>query len=187
VRIHALLVRKIRTEEEKNSEILIVSIYCERARELGWQYTKRILPAFVIPWCNITLENVLRYVWQHPRGEEIDYEQASYLLGSYDNRTIGRHIETAWVMIGEAKLRASERLAGGGSSPRPKEEQRAPGEWQELGMLLGACANDGEPPAVEPIVVIHIVYVEFGSRRAFPEVRASLNRDGVCPAGCDTS
>ena len=114
VRVHAVLGRKIRTEEEENTEILIVSIYCERAHEGGRQYTKRILPVFVIPGCNITLENVLRYVSQHSESEGIDYEEASYLLGSYDNRTIRRHVEAAWLMIAEVNRRASARPAGQG-------------------------------------------------------------------------
>ena len=111
VRVHAVLVRKIRTEEERNTEILIVSIYCERAREAGRQYTKRILPVFVIPGCNITLENVLLYLRRHTEGEQIDYEEAAYLLGSYDNRTIRRHVEAARLMIAEVSRRAPWRPA----------------------------------------------------------------------------
>ena len=156
VRVHAVLGRKIRTEEERNTEILIVSIYCERARECGRQYTKRILPVFVIPGCNITLENVLLYLRRHAEGETIDYEEASYLFGSYDNRTIRRHIETAWLMIAEVSRRASARPA-------------------DLGV------------AAEPIVVIHMVYVEFAGGAILRKAGSSLNRDGPAPAICDTS
>lgn len=157
VRVHAVLVRKIRTEEEENTEILIVSIYCRRARESGRQYTKRILPVFVIPGCNITLENVLLYLRRHAEGEKIDYEEASYLLGSYDNRTIRRHVEAARLMIAEVR-------------------RRAPGRPACLGV------------AAEPIVVIHMVYVEFADSGAIlPQAGASLNRDGPAPAIRDTS
>jgi hypothetical protein len=156
VRIHAVLGRKIRTEEEKNTEILIVSIYCERARARGRQYTKRILPVFVIPGCNITLENVLLYLGRHAEGEAIDYEEASYLLGSYDNRTIRRHVEAAWVMIGEVEQRASARPAS---------------------LRLAA----------EPIVVIHMMYVEFAGGAILRRAGSSLNRDGLAAATCDTS
>ena len=120
------------------------------------KYTKRILPVFVIPGCNITLENVLLYLRRHAEGETIDYEEASYLFGSYDNRTIRRHIETAWLMIAEVSRRASARPA-------------------DLGV------------AAEPIVVIHMVYVEFAGGAILRKAGSSLNRDGPAPATCDTS
>ncbi len=66
LRVHAKLVRKIRTGDEKNTVILIISIYCIIAEKRGLQYTKRILPPFVIPECNIILEYVLKYIALYP-------------------------------------------------------------------------------------------------------------------------
>ena len=192
MRIHALLARKIRTGEEENTEILVVSIYCERARNGGGQYTKRILPAFVIPRCNITLENVLCYVSQHTESEEIDYEEASYFLGSYDSRTIRRHIQGAWRIIGELRLRLSKRLTDLGSSAGPTEAEAPFGAWQQLGVLLERFSKvaggdaDGEAGALEPILAIHLVYVELGSGRV-PEAGTTLSRDGGPPVPRDTS
>jgi hypothetical protein len=108
LRIHVVVARKVRTEEERNTQILIVGIYCGRARRRGAPYTRRILPAFVIPRCTITLENVLHYVLEHPEEGKIDYDEASYLLGSYDSRTIRKHIEGAWGMLREARGCPSE-------------------------------------------------------------------------------
>jgi len=171
LRIHALLVRKIRTREEQNTEILIVSIYCLLARKQGKQYTKRILPPFVIFRCVIILENVLRYVSKHSESERIDYEEASYLLGSYDDRTIRKHIETAWRMIREAKLDLSRLLAGLGMSAGLSEAETPLSEWQQIeqrsvqGSKEAGHTPDTESCAFEPIVVIHAAYERLGRGR----------------------
>ena len=55
----------------KNHRILILSLMCAEARRQGTQYTKRMLPWFVIPECNIRLDlvlNLLKLVERHPRG-----------------------------------------------------------------------------------------------------------------------
>jgi len=146
-----LLVRKIRSGEEENSEIVIVSIYCVRARRNGRQYTRRILPPFVIRGCLITLENVLRYVSRHCGQERIDYQEASYLLGTYDNRTIAKHIKTARTMIRQASVEVLSRLSSlGMPAGEAPEADLTLGDWSRLESLLGAAG--------EPIVVIHAAY-----------------------------
>lgn len=193
VRIHALLVRKIRTGEEENTEILIVSIYCDRARKRGRQYTKRIHPAFVIPRCTITLENVLRYVSKHTEGEMIDYDEASYLLGSYDSRTIRKHIQAAWRMLRKAKSRLSKRSPGLRSPRAAQEAESVISEWQQVELLLKEASTatgrttEQRADALEPIVVIHAMYVRFGSGRVRRGATAALGRACPAPAGCDTS
>lgn len=98
--------RKIRTGEEKNSEIKSFSIYCENAKKEGKQYTKRMLPFFVTPECNIMLIAVLKYIQLYPDGT-INYDQASIILGTFDNRTIQKHIILGWMMI---RMTISEQL-----------------------------------------------------------------------------
>ena len=155
LRIHGLLARKIRSGEEENSEILIVSIYCAQSRRNGRQYTRRILPPFVIRGCLITLENVLRYVSRHGGQEKIDYQEASYLLGTYDNRTIAKHINTARAMIRQASLEVLSRLSSPGvPAEEAPEAELTLGDWSRLESLLGAGSN----AAGEPIVVIHAAY-----------------------------
>jgi hypothetical protein len=138
----------------------------------------------VIPGCNITLENVLLYVGRHTEGEEIDYEEASYLLGSYDNRTIRRHIEAAWLMIDEARRRDyGDAAAGGGTVGSEADSNRRPAARESA-----RDDFDGPVPALEPMVVIHMVYVELAAAGAIlPQASSSLNRDGPAPAICDTS
>ena len=63
-----------------------------------------MLPVFVIPECNITLEKVLRYIARYPAEGSINYEEAGIILGTYDNRTILKHILLAWHMIRKANL-----------------------------------------------------------------------------------
>ena len=103
LRVHAILIRKIRTDEEINTDIFIFSIYCIRAKKRGWQYTKRILPPFVIPECNIMLVNVWDYIVGYPN-DVIHYEEAGIILGTLDNRTIRRHIQLVWQMIGDTNV-----------------------------------------------------------------------------------
>lgn len=131
MRVHAILVRKIRTKEEENTEILIISIYCIRAKKRGWQYTKRILPPFVIPECNIILEYVLRYIALYPDGS-INYEEAGFILCTYDNRTIRRHILLAWHVIRKTSLHLSEFLSALPSYAQVPEPKVAPRVYLSL-------------------------------------------------------
>ena len=62
------------------------------------QYTKRILPPFVIPECNISFTRVLAYITKYPDGT-INYDDAAYILGTYDKRTIKKHIQRALKII----------------------------------------------------------------------------------------
>ena len=122
--------RKIRTGEEENIEICIFSIFCIRAKKQGLQYTKRIQPPFLIPECNISLENVLRYIRLHP-DESLLYEEADFILGTHDNRTIRRHISVAWQIIKTAGLHISELLSALPSYARVPE-LKGPGRTRFL-------------------------------------------------------
>ena len=91
--IHDYVGRLIRNRlTHENEEIVICVIICHRARREGRQYTKRMLPPFVIPECNITLENVLRMHADMP-DKPIDYDLASGLLGTIFEATIRRHYQ----------------------------------------------------------------------------------------------
>lgn len=78
--------------------ITIFSIYCIRAKKQGKQYTKRILPLFVIPECNISFENILKYISTYPNGT-INYDEAGHILGTYEQRTINKHIKRGWKIV----------------------------------------------------------------------------------------
>ena len=45
----------MRCADGRNHELVIVSLICQEAKQQHKQYTKRMLPWFVIPECNIRL------------------------------------------------------------------------------------------------------------------------------------
>ena len=59
-RIHAWCERLVRCSDGRNHELGIVSLICAEAKRQGKQYTKRMLPWFVIPECNIRLDLVVK-------------------------------------------------------------------------------------------------------------------------------
>ena len=90
-RFHGYVWRLVRSSETcTNKLILICVIICFAAKGAGKQYTKRILPPFVTPECNITLENTVRMVEAMPTGQ-INYDLAGELLGTVCAKTIRRH------------------------------------------------------------------------------------------------
>ena len=61
----------MRCADGRNHELVIVSLICQEAKQQHKQYTKRMLPWFVIPECNIRLDlvlNLLKLVERHPSG-----------------------------------------------------------------------------------------------------------------------
>ena len=110
LRIHVYLPRFILDRDEHYVEITIFAIYCVRAKKQGKQYTKRILPPFVIPECNISFTNVLTYIHTHPDGT-VNYDDAAHILGTYDERTIKKHIKLGWKIIQKTIIQSLEFLA----------------------------------------------------------------------------
>jgi hypothetical protein len=112
VRIHAYLIRKLRNSETwKNEQITVLAIFCGRAKKRGDQYTKRILPGFVTPECNIMLWNVMEYVADYPE-ERINYTKAQMNLGAKDRRTIRKHILLGRQIMEETNLELTQALSG---------------------------------------------------------------------------
>ena len=192
LRVHAKLIRKIRTEEDKNTDILIISIYCTRAKEKGLQYTKRILPSFVIPECNIILEYILKYIAVYP-DDLIDYEKAGIILGTYDNRTIHKHIQLARKMIADTNLHLCELFSSLSSYAHLPEEKTGEGEYAYLTSLVNEAnqatirIRGNVADEIKDIVYVHIEYVfgksrnppsksiEGPNRRREPSVKTALN------------
>ena len=85
-RIHAWCERLVRCADGRNHELVIVSLICEEAKQRHKQYTKRMLPWFVIPECNIRLDLVLNLLKLEERdlgsGSALAYEQADAVIGS---------------------------------------------------------------------------------------------------------
>lgn len=110
VQIHAYCKRLVRCPDGRNHEFLIVVIICEWARRAGTPYTKRILPPFVIPECNIRLDLVLRLREQHPTDRSAR-DNACALIGSACERTIARHLQGAEDNIAATLLAVNELVA----------------------------------------------------------------------------
>ena len=177
LKIHAYVSRKVRSREEENIEIIIIVTYCKTAKERGDQYTKRLLPHFVVPECNINLENVLQYIVLHPDGS-VDFDEASQMLGTQDIRTIRKHITRAMEIIKKTNLRASELLAilpGFGSLPAP--EGKLPIEYLEdqADELFAAAERiiGGRIDFIMPVQYVHIVYT---FKKARNPLKISSNR-----------
>ena len=114
-RIRAWCERLVRCADGRNHELVIVSLICQEAKQQHKQYTKRMLPWFVIPECNIRLDrvlNLLKLVERHPSGGmRLAYEQADAVIGSVCEHTIARHLKWARRLVAEGTLEASELVA----------------------------------------------------------------------------
>ena len=91
LRFHGYVWRLVRSNVTRtNKAILICIIICYAAKRAGKQYTKRMLPPFVTPECNIALNNAFEMYRTMPDGR-IDYDRASELLGTVCVKTMRRH------------------------------------------------------------------------------------------------
>jgi hypothetical protein len=172
VRIHAHLWRKVRSPADgKNTEITIIAIICLLAKRQGTQYTKRLLPPFVIPYCVIGRDSVMAYVRRFPHGI-IHVATASEMMGTVDIRTIRRHLLETKKLIEDATLRLSECLSGipayarvpdhrPGQSPVESLEEAA----KEMDRAA-ARVQGGSAPRIPPMVYVHAVgvYARAGKR-----------------------
>jgi hypothetical protein len=177
LKIHAYVSRGVRSRNEENLEIIIIVIICKTANERGDQYTKRILPHFVIPECNIDLENILQYIVLHPDGS-VDIEEASQMLGTQDIRTIRKHISRAMKIVKKTNLTASEVLAGMHSfASLPAPEGKLPIEYlEDQADELFVAANrivGGRVDFIMPVQYVNIVYTFEKARNP---LKIPLNR-----------
>ena len=172
LRIHALLWRKIRSPEEvSNTDIIIIAIICLSAKKLGKQYTKRLLPPFVIPYCVINREAVLAYLRQFPDGIT-HVAIASEMMGTVDIRTIRRHVLETKKLIEDAALRLSEFLsaiAGYGELPDHRLGQSSVESLDKAAKEMDRAAarvQGGSAPRIPPMVYVHAVgvYARAGKR-----------------------
>jgi hypothetical protein len=165
LRIHAVLWRKVRSPEEaENIDVTIISILCVTAKEAGKQYSKRILPPFLIPYCQIAREGVMGYLGRFPDGR-VEYAVGLQMLGARDIRTIRRHIAMGLATIAAAGLELARLLSGlpaHATLPEPQLNE-SPGQYlQELSQQMDwaarrAGASRGSQTA--PMVYAHLVSV----------------------------
>ena len=178
MRIHAYLVRKIwKSDTRKNEQIIILAIFCPTAKKRGDQYTKRILPAFVTPECNIMLSNVMEYVAQCPQ-ERINYAKAEIILGVEDPRTIRRHILRGRQIMDETNLELTQVLSGLPSFTGLPEQKPGVGWHESLAATIDEIESAGtrmHGADRQPVPAIGYVHVVYAFDRARNPVKASAN------------
>jgi hypothetical protein len=126
-------------------------------------------PFFVIPECNITLDNVLA-MYSKNRNGKIDYDQAAYQLGSYDNRTIKKHYERIEKIIETTTTRLAEYLSGIGSFSSLPPSELAYNKYEVLKQYLrmfneAGTKMRGKAEKIEPIVILSKTYFEEKARK----------------------
>ena len=185
VRIHGYFIRKVRDPESRDEEkIRIFGLFCAIAKERNDQYTKRILPPFVTPECNIMLSSVMVYLSENPQ-ERINYAKAQIALGADDRRTMRRHIQMGWRMMDATTAGLTRILAEqmGFADVRPLKPgvgvyQRLSATVQEVEATVERMQGGGSEHAGE-CEYVHVVYAYQRTRRrgenAF-EFKAPLNR-----------
>ena len=173
LRIHASCERLVRCADGRNHRLLIVSVICEEAKRQRKQYTKRILPWFVIPECNIRLDlvlNLLRLVRRQPdAGTRLAYEHGARVIGSVSERTIRRHLGWAQRLIAASTLEASELVAELAPFAALPEVRAGGGGLAELHRSLMALAlakrrAQGRGAVLGVIGCLHLRYVVVCAR-----------------------
>jgi hypothetical protein len=179
LRIHGYFTRKVRdVEEQENIAIKIFAIYCMIAKEQKQQYTKRILPLFVIPECNIMLGSVMNYLSRNPR-EKINYAKAELILGAVDRRTMRKHIRNGRAIVGKTTLELMRVLAGQSGFARVPELKPGMEAWERLDVTvheIDAAVTRMNGAAGEPIPAIGYVHVVYAFYRARKLLKTPLNR-----------
>jgi len=179
VRIHGYFIRKVRdTDTAENVEITIFAIYCAVAKERNDQYTKRILPPFVTPECNIMLCNVMLYLAHNPE-DKINYAKAQIMLGAHDPRTIRTHVLRGREMVEATTLQLTEVLSqevGFGRIPELKPAMGVSEQLQrtvdEVEAGVQRMRGRGREPR-SPGTYVHVVYC---FHRARNELKVPLDR-----------
>ena len=173
--IHCYPQRKVRLPETgENGTIVIVVVFCARAKERNKQHYKRMLPAFVTPYCVIRRDRVMDCLQKYPQGDP-PYVEALFLLGARDNRTIRRHLHEALSLMEAAVVTIAVVLAVAafvGALVDRKRDQTALAYFQlavgELNVARAkVCGARAEPLA--PLVLVHWAGVYFRARSK-PEI-----------------
>ena len=151
VRIHGYPRRCVRNRERQcNERIRVVVIRCENARAAGKQYTKRLLPDFLIPGCVIRLDHLEQAYERRQAGA--GNEQLCRILGCVDDRTVRGHLKRYGEAIEAVTLRLAEERAMTpelgevpGSTPETSAVERLEGLWRAKVLASRRGGNAADP------------------------------------------
>ena len=151
LRIHGYPGRCVRNRERQyNERIRVVVIRCENARAAGKQYTKRVLPDFLIPGCVIRLDHVEQAYKERRRGA--GNEQLCRILGCIDDRTVRGHLRRYGEAIEAVTLRLAEKRAMTpelgelpGSTPETSAVERLEDLWRAEVLASRRSGNAADP------------------------------------------
>lgn len=93
----------------KNERIRIITIICEKSKEAGNQYTKRLLPDFLLPGKVIRADLTLKSVEE--ARDPLNAERASSILGCIDLRTARKYLRYGYLAIKKACVSLAEKLS----------------------------------------------------------------------------
>jgi len=122
--IHSYPSRSYRAPESQEDVWIKIPVrYCGLAKALGRQYTKRLLPDFLIPFSRMRLDKVVEAVCEKESGSTL--EECCRILGCIDLRTARVHLRKLEEAAKTAALTLAERQAATvhlhspGYHPRP--------------------------------------------------------------------
>lgn len=108
--IHSYPSRSYRDPESlEDVWIPIVVVICAQAKDLGLQYTKRLLPDFLIPFARMRLDAVVEAGRRKEEGSTL--EECCRILGCIDLRTARMHLERIEEAAGKVALTLAESQA----------------------------------------------------------------------------
>jgi hypothetical protein len=141
-----------------------------------------MLPPFVIPECNISFTKVLAYITKYPDGT-INYDDAAHILGTYDKRTIKKHIQRTWKIIRKTiskLLPFMSNFPGLIILPVKKPQENLLDYLEKLtNEILDGHIRMGKTPQYKPGKKIYIHTVYWSEKSRTP-IRCTLDR--VFPA-----
>ena len=157
--IHSYVSRSYRDPDRlEDVWIHIVVALCAQAKALGRQYTKRLLPDFLIPYARMRLDKVVEAVGEKESGSTL--EECCRILGCIDLRTARMHLERIDEALKEVALTLAERQAAAvhlydhTHHPRPLAALRRAEELlaRQEEAHLRAGGGRSRPPALRPLL-----------------------------------
>lgn len=108
LKVHSYPARSyINPEYEERKWIRIIVIICKIAKAQGEVFTKRLLPDFLVPFGVIRSDKVLDVLEK----ESISIEDASFILGCIDYRTVRKYLKNGRQAVRDASIALAERIS----------------------------------------------------------------------------